>query len=136
MNFRIHFTFFFYFFLNKVEFHFVLKIIAKFYCNSYCKINHAYSLLNCKKVKVSERNRTIMVLFKIEEIQDGWSETRQISRTCKFSDSIIHSTQLKIDFSSTRAFLNSRKGLVTICVPLIGIDDSESKEIRVYTSKG
>jgi len=95
-------------------------------------------LLNAKdiQVKVSERNRTIMVLFKIEEIQDGWSETRQISRTCKFSDSIIHSTQLKIDFSSTRAFLNSRKGLVTICVPLIGIDDSESKEIRVYTSKG
>jgi len=95
-------------------------------------------LLNAKdiQVKVSERNRTIMVLFKIEEIQDGWSETRQISRTCKFSDSIVHSTQLKLDYSSTRAFLNSRKGLVTICVPLIGIDDSESQEIRVYTSKG
>jgi len=95
-------------------------------------------LLNAKdiQVKVSERNRTIMVLFKIEEIQDGWSETRQISRTCKFSDSNVHSTQLKLDYSSTRAFLNSRKGLVTICVPLIGIDDSESQEIRVYTSKG
>merc|ERR1712055_997513 len=74
-------------------------------------------------IKVSEKNRTITIHFKIEEHQDGWSETRQISKVFRFHNSDHGS---KLDMQSTRAFLNISRSMIIICVPILNVDEEIS----------